>query len=325
MLSPRASDNLLRKGLKISHLRLLAALAETGQLTQAAASIGISQPAASRLVAEVERIIGHPVHERAGRGIEMTALGRALALRAQRIRIELDDAARDLAEIAAGGVGHVRIGTVTGAALDRVLPALQTERTHHPNVSFEVVVAASDALCEQVLAGRLDFALGRMPDGPQAGALTYAALENEPVDLIVRHDHPVLLRGGDLAQVLRCDWVMPGADSLLTRTILARLQALGHPRPVLRIATASFMLTLALLQRSDAVAAVSRSIARQFATGPGIGLAILPLDLGIVVEPYGMISREKVSLTPAARRLADLIKRLGTDEVPLPSRLVGAP
>ncbi len=135
----------------------------------------------------------------------------------------------------------------------------------------------------------------------------------------------MLLRGGDLAEVLRCDWVMPGADSLLTRSILARLQALGHPRPVLRIATASFMLTLALLQKSDAVAAVSRGVARQFAIAPGIGLAILPLDLGIVVEPYGMISREKVSLTPAARRLADLIKRLGTADIPLPSRIVGAP
>jgi DNA-binding transcriptional LysR family regulator len=312
MLSPSAADALLRKGLKISHLRLLAALAETGQLTQAAALVGVSQPAASRLVAEVERIIGHPVHQRSGRGIEMTPLGRALAQRAQRIRIELDDAARDMAEIAAGGVGHVRVGTVTGAALDRVLPALHAQQQAHPKVTFEVVVAASDALCDQVLAGRLDFAVGRMPVGLQAGALSYDALDREPVDLIVRLGHP-LLQGGTVPDLLRHDWVMPGADSLLTRTVLARLQALGLPKPPLRIATASFMLTLALLQRSDAVAAVSRSIARQFAGGHGMGLAILPQDLGIVVDPYGMISRQQVSLTPAARRLADHITMgLGT-------------
>ena len=116
MLTDPRSDHLLRKGLKLSHLRLMAALADTQQLTQAAASIGISQPAASRLVTEIERIIGAVVHERTGRGIGLTAIGRALALRAQRVRLELDDAARDLAEVAAGGVGHVRIGTVTGAA-----------------------------------------------------------------------------------------------------------------------------------------------------------------------------------------------------------------
>ena len=65
------------------------------------------------------------------------------------------------------------------------------------------------------------------------------------------------------------------------------------------------MLTLALLQRSDAVAAVSRSIARQFS---GMGLALLPHDLEIVVEPYGMISRRQVALTPAAQRLAELVQ-----------------
>ena len=45
-----------------------------------------------------------------------------------------------------------------------------------------------------------------------------------------------------------------------------------------------------------------------------MGLAILPLDLGIVVEPYGMISRQAVSLTPAAQRLADLVQ-LGANAV----------
>ena len=44
MMQPFRPDTLLRKGLKLSHLRLLAALAETEQLTLAAAAIGISQP-----------------------------------------------------------------------------------------------------------------------------------------------------------------------------------------------------------------------------------------------------------------------------------------
>ena len=48
--------DLLRKGLKLSHLRLMAGLAETGQIGLTAAQMGIAQPAASRLLAEVERI-----------------------------------------------------------------------------------------------------------------------------------------------------------------------------------------------------------------------------------------------------------------------------
>ena len=312
MSQPFRSDNLLRKGLKLSHLRLLAALAETEQLTVSAAAIGVSQPAASRLVAEIERIIGAPVHARTGRGIGLTAMGRALALRAQRVRLELDDAARDLAEIAAGGVGHVRIGTVNGAAISRVLPALQHQRALHPSVTVEVVVAASDVLCEQLLAGRLDFALGRMPEGPQAQMLTYAAVGNEPLALVVRRGHPLLAAAAPGPQaVLACDWVLPGDGSLMTRTVLARLQALGLPAPRQSVSTTSFMLMLALVQQTDAVGVLALASARQFTMGPDAALGIVALDLGIVVEPYGMISRERVALTPAAQRLADRISAGG--------------
>ncbi len=302
-------DNLLRKGLKISHLRLLAALAETRQLTLAADAIGVSQPAASRLVAEIEQIIGAPVHERTGRGIGLTPMGRALSLRAQRVRLELDDAARDLAEIMAGGVGHVRIGSVTGAALDRVLPALQHERLRHPSVTVEVEVAGSDTLCERLLAGQLDFALGRMTDQTLSQMLSYTPLDSEPLALVARRGHPLLAGRTVTAKALLAhDWVMPGAGSLLTRTVLGRLRALGLPAPLVRVSTTSFMLTLTLLQRSDAVSVLSEATARQFSEGPDATLAVIPLDLGLIVEPYGMISRQGVSLTPAAQRLADQIK-----------------
>ena len=314
MLQPRRSDNLLRKGLKLSHLRLLAAMADVEQLTQAAAAIGISQPAASRLVAEIERIIGAPVHERTGRGVGLTAMGRALALRAQRVRLELDDAARDLTEIAMGGGGLVRIGSVTGPALDRVLPALHAERLRHPNVTVEVTVSPSDTLCEQLSAGRLDFAIGRLPEGPQSEGpqsepLTFLPMAGEPIALIARRGHPLLRHPQPLtsAQALVYDWVMPGADSLLTRSVTARLQALGLPRPTQRLLTASFLLTLAVLQQSDAIAAVSRATALQFASGDAAAFELLPLDLAIEVEPFGLITRERVSLTPASQRLADMI------------------
>ena len=309
MITQHRSDSLLRKGLKLSHLRLLAALADIGQLTQAAASLGVTQPAASRLVAEIEQIVGAPVHERTGRGVGLTALGRALALRAQRIRMELDDAARDLAEISMGGVGHVRIGAVTGPALDRVLPALQAERLHHPNVSVEVIVSPSDMLCEQLLAGRLDFAVGRLPDGPSAEPLAFRPIETEPIALIARRGHPLLNRPTPptAAEALAFDWVMPGPESLLTRTVVARLHPQGLPRPTQRLLTASFLLTFAMLQKSDAIAAVARATVEQFATGEALAFDVLPIDLGIEVEAFGLITRERVSLTPASRRLAQII------------------
>jgi DNA-binding transcriptional LysR family regulator len=299
------SDTLAKKGLKLSHLRLLAALAESGQIGQAAERLNIAQPAASRLLAEVERIVGSPVHSRTGRGIALTAVGARLALRAQRVQAELRDAAREIAEVASGEAGHVRIGSVTGPAIDRVLPVLRAARIAAPRVTAEVTVAPSDILCDQLLAGKLDFAIGRLPDGPARALFDITPIATEPVALVVRRDHPLLHRQ-DLkpADLLDYDWVLPPPESILTRAVLARLGAYGLPSPPQRLSTASFLLIFSLLHQSNAIAPLARAVADAYVTGPYASYVLLDIDLGIEVEPFGLVTRIGAILPPVAARLA---------------------
>jgi DNA-binding transcriptional LysR family regulator len=301
-------DSLVQRGLKLSHLRLLAALADTGQIGLAADRIGIAQPAASRLLAEVEQIAGAAVHLRTGRGVALTPVGEALARRAQRIQMELRDAARDMAEVASGAVGHVGIGAVTGPALDRVLPVLRTVRMAQPQLTVEVIVATSDILCQQLLAGRIDFAIARLPETSDRALLDSRVIAPEPVLLLARRGHPLDGRATIQPQeLLAYDWVMPGPESILCRAVLARLRAHGLPHPPQRLSTASFLLTLAVLQQSNAIAPLASAVATSFAQGPDAPYVLLPVDLGIEVEPYGLVTRRGMALTPAARRLADMI------------------
>lgn len=298
----------LKRGLKLRHLQLLASLQDSGQLGQAAEDLGMAQPAASRLMAEIETIVGHPVHERVGRGLALTAVGASLARRAARVLIELSDAEREISGIAAGTQGHVRIGSVTGPAMDRVLPALRHARLALPDVTAEVYVAPSDLLCEQLLNGRLDFVIGRLPVDHSPELFEIHLLETEPVSLLVRRGHHL----AGLAEItpqdlLEFDWVMPGQDAILGRTVKARLAELGLPLPPQRLLTSSFLLTLAMMQQSNAIAPIARAVAETFASGPDAPYVALPIDLGIEVEPFGLVTRAGSSLPPVVLRMIEMV------------------
>lgn len=310
-MSPQP-DLLQRRGLKLSHLRLLAQLAETGQIGQTAAQLGTSQPAASRLLAEVERIVGQPVHERTGRGVVLTAAGLALARRAQRIQLEMRDAAEELADLSGGNTGHVRVGAVTAPALDLVLPALRTARLAYPRLTAEVTVAPSDTLCAQLLGGQIDFSIGRIPPGIDPALFDFRPIGEEPVAFVVRRGHHLLNAGPGAGAVtardlLDYDWVLPGGGNPMAAAVMARLTELGLPSPPQRLSTASFLLTLAVVQQTNSIAPLSRAVADRFAGAPDAPYGVVPVDLGVTVPSFGLVTRRQSQMPPAAQRLANLI------------------
>ncbi len=300
-------DLLLRRGLKLTHLRLLSLLEQSGRISTAADALGIAQPAASRLLSEAERIAGCRLRERDGRGIQLTAEGLALARRAGRILTELGDAERELRELSAGMAGEVRIGAVTGPAMDRVLPALRCARRAMAKLRIHVEVANSEVLGEALVDGRLDLALSRLPTSRPAEMFDFQPLGPEPVALIVRPGHR-LLEQADLTpeHVLAHDWVLPERGTILHETVGSRLAQAGLPAPQVSVTTSSFLLTLALVQRSDAVAPLAQAVAEQFA---GSSCAILPIDLGLSVMPYGLMTRAGAALPIAARKVSELLLR----------------
>jgi DNA-binding transcriptional LysR family regulator len=87
-------DRLIKAGLKLNHLRLIAAVAEHGQVSAAADAMNISQPAASRLLNEAEVILRAPLFERVAKGMEATRFGEAMAKRARAILLEIREADR---------------------------------------------------------------------------------------------------------------------------------------------------------------------------------------------------------------------------------------
>ena len=92
-------DQLARTGIRIPHLKLIVSLDDYGQISAAASVLNMSQPAASRMLSEMEAILDAPLCERLPRGIALTPHGKALARRSRTILLELREAGREITDL----------------------------------------------------------------------------------------------------------------------------------------------------------------------------------------------------------------------------------
>lgn len=306
-----AADRIARR-LKLPHLRLVLALANTGQISAAAGVLNMSQPAASRMLAEMERMLGAPVCVRGPKGVQLSETGAALAERARRILTELSEAGRDVAEISAGMAGTVYVGAVTSPAIDLVVPALQGLQATHPTLEANVEVGTSDSLMPRLVEGQLDFVIGRVPGYMDLATFDVRPVQGEVVRLLVRHDHRL---AGDrrvpLAALTGFEWVMQPPGTPLRRAMDYCFAIHGLPLPRVSLITTSILLSLSMIRRSDAVVPVSEEVAQLLAGSPGLSPAVRPLDLAehIEVSPYALITRVGRHLSPTASLFYEAIAR----------------
>ncbi|MDZ5699628.1 LysR family transcriptional regulator [Chelativorans sp. M5D2P16] len=307
------SDFLARRGLKLSHLRLIAALKETGQMSAAAAHLAISQPAASRMAAEMEEILGVPLHSRHARGVVLTAYGERLAMRARAMLQGLDDAAREITEMERGNQGTVSVGAVTGPALDIVLPALRQLRLTHPKISVSVTVDTSDGLAEDLLAARLDFYIGRVLGDVDPRMFLTKEVEPEPISLIARSGHPLTRRSpATVEECVAYDWVLQTPSGLLRRTLENFLMARGVALPDKVLSTSSMLLTLGYISQSNAIAPIAKAAATFYGREEGLNGRIveLPLETEITVAPYSLVQHAERPLSPSSQVLFDVVSEV---------------
>ena len=125
LMSDPNANRFIRSHLKIRHLTLLVELGRHGSIAQAAEAAGLTQPAASKLLGELEYALGVPLFQRLPRGVEPTEYGRIMMRRAGAALAEMDAAHQEVQQGLAGVAGRVRLGAVLTPAAQLVPDAVQ--------------------------------------------------------------------------------------------------------------------------------------------------------------------------------------------------------
>lgn len=178
--------------LEIRHLRVVAAIAETGSISRASVVLGHSQPAVTAQLQRIERALGGPLFVRDGSGAKPTALGSMVLSHAQGIVALHDDLLRDVRRRDAdeSDLTTLRLGATAGPMAAGLVTVT---RQLLPDAEVSLHVSDSDEeLIELLASARLEIGLSVDYPGyelPVPEELTEAVLVLEPVFVVLSRDH----------------------------------------------------------------------------------------------------------------------------------------
>ena len=295
--------------LKPAQLRLLHEIGESRQLQRAAEACAMTQPAASRMLAGIERTLGARLFLRQPTGMEPTEAGHAVLRRASTILHEMRGALDDVQALSRGEAGLVRIGAVTGPAVGALVGAVQAVKREAPEADITVDVLPSRELLAHLEAGDMDFILGRILPGFDSRNYDIMPIGEEKVSLLVRAAHPLAgARRVTLPQLAGQEWILQQRGAPIREATMQAFAGAGLSEPMNVVSTPSLVFTVAYLVQGDAIAPMSREVAHMLIQPPvSAGLATLALDRAIRVPPYHLLSLRRRPLSPLARRLRDCL------------------
>lgn len=299
--------------LKPRQLRLVQEIAESGQLQQAADAMGMTQPAASRMLAETERQLGASLFLRQPKGMEPTEAGMAVLRRAQVILREMGSMATELRSLQLGLGGSVRVGSVTGPAVRYLVTAVREVKEEAPGADITVDVLPSRDLLTLLVAGEMDFVLARVLPEFDSRDFNILPLQDENVTIMVRAGHP-LARSPvvTLAELRDFEWIMQQRGAPIREATLAAFGDFGLNGPSNVVNSPSTLLTLAYLAQSDAVAPMSVEVAELLIRPPiGAGFTTLPLANEIRMSRYYLLDLRHRTPSPLALRLRERLQAGG--------------
>ncbi|HKJ95878.1 MAG TPA: LysR substrate-binding domain-containing protein [Gammaproteobacteria bacterium] len=306
-------DWFLRVRLKMRHLQLFVALDEHRNIHRAASTLGMSQPAASKLLGELENMLEVTLFERQPRGVVPNWYGEILIRHARIVLAELHNAGDELTALNSGHGGTATVGTVD-PAVSRLSCAIDRLHRRRPDLQFAVDVDVSHNLIDGLLEGQFDFVLARIPEEHSADIFLYEEIGEEDLCFVCRDGHPLCDRETvTIDELAHYTWAVQPHDGLLRQRVDALLLQRRARPPRQIVNTRSPLVSITLVDKSDVITVMSREVAR-FLCHPQ-RFHILPFPERISVKPYGLVRLRGRPLSPGATALMETFSTLGDGSV----------
>jgi DNA-binding transcriptional LysR family regulator len=305
-------ESRIGRRLRLRDLHIFFTAVQRGSMAKAAQTLGVTQPAVSKVIAELEHTLGVRLLDRGARGVEPTKYGRALLTRSNAAFDELRQSVKDIEFLADPTVGEVRIGcqeTFAAAILPSVIHRFSQT---YPRVVLHVeqlgsLAAESLALRERTIDMGMFLLVKPHDDKLFADDLNVEVLFLEQMVIVAgRQSRWARRRKIDLAELVDEPWVLTESDTLsylrLAEAFAAR--GLGMPKRILQ--TISTHLRVNLAASGSHITTLPNSTLRVYADR--FSLKALPIEVPVQSWPAVIVTLKNRTLSPAVERFIQHIR-----------------
>lgn len=294
--------DVFKSRIRLRHLDCFVTVAQTRNLGKAAAKLSLSQPAVTKILNELEAILGTTLVERSRQGAKLTRDGDAFLAHAVAVLDALHAAGAAVGPQREARHESVRIGALPTVAPDLLPGALQRFRRAHPQAQVSVQTTTNAALLGMLKAGEIDVAVARMADPELLVGLSFELLYVEPLVAAVRPGHPLAGRKSvTLQEVLSYPAMVAAQGTIPRHNTESHFAGHGLKLPANLTETLSISLARQLTRQSDTVWFAQRGAVRaDLDDGTLIALA---LPTAGAEEPVGIARRSDAGIDGATLAL----------------------
>lgn len=298
--------------LRLRDLHIFFTTVQRGSMAKAAQMLGVTQPAVSKVIADLEHTLGVRLLDRGARGVEATAYGRALLTRANAAFDELRQSVKDIESLVDPASGEVRIGcqeTFAAAILPSVIHKFSQA---YPRAVLHVeqlgsLAAESSALRERTIDLGM-FLLVKPHDNKLfADDLNAEVLFLEQMVVVAgRQSQWARRRKIDLAELIDEPWVLTESDTLSYQRLAEAFAARGLGMPKRIVQTLSTHLRVNLAASGSHITTLPNSTLRTY--GDRFTLKALPIDLPTQSWPAVIVTLRNRTLSPVVERFIQHVR-----------------
>lgn len=299
--------------LKSSHVKVLAAAAESASFEDAALQLGLSRTAVQATARGLELIIGRELYQRTPHGLIANDAARDLAMSLQRACQLLREGLDEIALQRGKGSSRIFIGAQPLASISLLAAAINSVLAVHPDAQVGIIEGSYKFLLQELRSARLDVMFGALKRPNAVEDVIEEALFEEPYCVAARRGHPLSGQASvTIHDLTTVDWVLPGAGTQ-RRKAFDLLFANEANRPTSCIDATTVSAQMAILASSDRVTLLTPL---ELASEPRLsGLVALPLEIKVSRSADGITMRSDWRPSPFQlcflEHLRDHIRKAG--------------